>query len=563
MPGLRTSIVPCIVGALLVALALGAGAQPPGVEHTSDAPTGGIGGLGGGGAIGIDGASARAPGLDPSVESDCIPASQRARINALIADYYERFGEPVVTGATARTAVPHPYSFYPIGATLWRDVFVNNFVDLDGGITWLDWDCTTFAYNGHNGHDTLLKTFGEQDVGVPVFAALDGVVVARDDGHFDKNTSFPNPEPANFVILDHGAGHQTWYYHLRNGSVAVALNDFVRAGQQLGLTASSGNSNWPHLHFETRVMGSRVEPYAGPCNVGTSGWLAQTPIRRDTYLGDAGVTYEDMNPFPGPPFEFPRSSHVALSDPVVYFWIIVHNQPAFSTWRLRYKRPNGTTAFDSGTNSLGPTFFRWAWRWWGHNIADMHTIPGTWTVLFDLNGQTMVQAPVEVLPARDDTFNRAPGAVTLTLDPALPESGEVVFVRVNTSLVLDDPDWDIVRYEYVWEINDVEVRRVTSAGHADALARDTAPCGSTLRCTVTPMDGALSGPPVILTYQFPVACPDLNGDDDVDTADLGGLLGSFGDTGEPGEVYGDLNCDGVVDTADLGLMLGMFGGTCG
>ena len=58
----------------------------------------------------------------------------------------------------------------------------------------------------------------------------------------------------------------------------------------------------------------------------------------------------------------------------------------------------------------------------------------------------------------------------------------------------------------------------------------------------------------------PPECPaDLNDDGVVDTADLGGLLGSFGNTGTPGTVYGDLNDDGVVDTADMGILLGSFG----
>lgn len=55
-------------------------------------------------------------------------------------------------------------------------------------------------------------------------------------------------------------------------------------------------------------------------------------------------------------------------------------------------------------------------------------------------------------------------------------------------------------------------------------------------------------------------CPaDINGDTLVDTADLGGLLGAFGNTGTPGTVFGDINEDGIVDTADLGILLGSIG----
>ena len=51
---------------------------------------------------------------------------------------------------------------------------------------------------------------------------------------------------------------------------------------------------------------------------------------------------------------------------------------------------------------------------------------------------------------------------------------------------------------------------------------------------------------------------DLNGDCVVDTADLGGLVGSFGNTSH----FGDLNDDGIVDTADLGLLVANFGQSC-
>ena len=51
---------------------------------------------------------------------------------------------------------------------------------------------------------------------------------------------------------------------------------------------------------------------------------------------------------------------------------------------------------------------------------------------------------------------------------------------------------------------------------------------------------------------------DLNADGVVDTADLGGLIGSFGGAGP----FGDINGDGIVDTADLGTLIGNFGQSC-
>jgi len=51
---------------------------------------------------------------------------------------------------------------------------------------------------------------------------------------------------------------------------------------------------------------------------------------------------------------------------------------------------------------------------------------------------------------------------------------------------------------------------------------------------------------------------DINADGVVDTADLGGLIGSFGSSNP----FADVNGDGVTDTADLGIMIGAFGQSC-
>ncbi len=54
----------------------------------------------------------------------------------------------------------------------------------------------------------------------------------------------------NFVVLDHGNGEFTYYAHLKQGSLKVKKGDRVTAGQQLGQVGNSGDSAWPHLHFQ-------------------------------------------------------------------------------------------------------------------------------------------------------------------------------------------------------------------------------------------------------------------------------------------------------------------------
>lgn len=61
------------------------------------------------------------------------------------------------------------------------------------------------------------------------------------------------------VVLDVGNGWEVRHYHL--ASFAVARNDEVVQGQQIGVVGATGlPKNNPHLHFEVRRGGVPVDP---------------------------------------------------------------------------------------------------------------------------------------------------------------------------------------------------------------------------------------------------------------------------------------------------------------
>ncbi len=62
----------------------------------------------------------------------------------------------------------------------------------------------------------------------------------------------------NCVIVRHPNGLETLYGHLEK--IGVKENDYVRSGQFLGLGGSTGKSDGPHLHFETRYKGFSFDP---------------------------------------------------------------------------------------------------------------------------------------------------------------------------------------------------------------------------------------------------------------------------------------------------------------
>ncbi|MEM7539426.1 MAG: M23 family metallopeptidase [Chloroflexota bacterium] len=88
-------------------------------------------------------------------------------------------------------------------------------------------------------------------LGTPISAADRGVVIRA--GWNNQGYGF-------FVVIDHNIDYVTLYAHL--SEIWVAEGDIIAQGQLLGVVGSTGNSTGPHLHFEIRDFGRRVDPIA-------------------------------------------------------------------------------------------------------------------------------------------------------------------------------------------------------------------------------------------------------------------------------------------------------------
>ena len=84
--------------------------------------------------------------------------------------------------------------------------------------------------------------------GTPVRAIADGRVAFAGEQYFGGRS----------VVIDHGGGVFSLYYHLKEYSVVEGQE--ISRGDRVGSVGATGRATGPHLHFGVRVPGGRVDP---------------------------------------------------------------------------------------------------------------------------------------------------------------------------------------------------------------------------------------------------------------------------------------------------------------
>lgn len=99
----------------------------------------------------------------------------------------------------------------------------------------------------------VVKTHGGTDIaaaqGTPILAAADGVV---------EIAGFNAGGYGYYVKIAHGNGYETLYGHC--SVLLVSTGQTVKQGQLIAKVGSTGHSTGPHLHFEVRYNGNKVNP---------------------------------------------------------------------------------------------------------------------------------------------------------------------------------------------------------------------------------------------------------------------------------------------------------------
>jgi len=257
--------------------------------------------------------------------------------------------------SAAALAQGAPAFVVPLQCEIGKVCIVQNYVDRDPGPAARDYRCGFLTYDGHKGTDIRVIDADAWRRGVAVLAADDGRVLAVRDGMPDVSVRALRPgvvtgrEAGNSVIIDHGDGWETQYAHLRRHSVAVRAGDVVSRGQPIGEVGMSGETEFPHLHFEVRRNRQTVDPFVGaeggePCRAGAKPLWAPEALAALAYtatgvlgagisgeppaIGDWGLVGDGAVPFG-------RASRAAV------FWVQIYGARAGDLETLRLIGPGG------------------------------------------------------------------------------------------------------------------------------------------------------------------------------------------------------------------------------
>jgi hypothetical protein len=389
---------------------------------------------------------------------------------------------------------PQPLDLYPVGGMFGRDLYIPYFVDVDpaSGVK-RDFNCTEFTFDGHDGDDPYIRSFREQDIGVPIFAPRDARVGPIHDGEDDHNTVADNSKKPNSVTLYLTDGTDMIINHLRKGSILVTEGQRIAAGTQVGLVGSSGSSTAPHAHIGMFFNSNSVEPFAGPCRPGASLFVQQPAAIQGPVVIGTSFSNTSYAAFAPAPFDdAPRTGTFVKGPQRIYFKAELANLPPDAPFQISVVPPNTAAASDwvRGTFANVTETSRLGSFWWGID-ADLNT-SGEWTLLFDVGPTRLLSVPFRVVDSASEIVNRAPIDISAVIDPAVIHTGQAPVCRVEAPTLVD-ADYDIVSYRYEWKVDDVTVRTFTSAVRSDALAADLIHTGSRVSCSITPNDGKVSG----------------------------------------------------------------------
>lgn len=272
--------------------------------------------------------------------------------------------------ATAQAESPSDL-LLPIDCEPGVDCWIVRYMDHDPGPGVRDHACGKLAGDAHKGTDFAIPDLAAMVAGVEVRAAAAGIVDGLRDGMPDRSLDEAGREAlggrscGNGIRLDHGDGWSTWYCHLRRGSLMVQQGDRVAAGQVLALVGLSGETTFPHLHFDLRQGERAVDPFVGEGarECGQEGRpLWQSEVMQALAYQPVALTHAGFAPTPPEAEDARKGYHdratLAVTSRVLELWVEGYWVEAGDRVRFAITGPDGAPVL-AHTIELDRSFTRW------------------------------------------------------------------------------------------------------------------------------------------------------------------------------------------------------------
>lgn len=104
----------------------------------------------------------------------------------------------------------------------------------------------------------ITQYFGWRHTGIDIGGPVSTAIYASRSGTITRSQCGWNGGYGCYTVIDHGGGVQTLYGH--NSRLYAKVGEQVLQGQTIALMGSTGRSTGPHVHFEVRINGRRVNP---------------------------------------------------------------------------------------------------------------------------------------------------------------------------------------------------------------------------------------------------------------------------------------------------------------
>ncbi len=238
---------------------------------------------------------------------------------------------------------------FPVDCILGQDCIIQNYVDLDPGEGWRDYQCGFLTYDGHKGTDIRIRDYQAMEKGVMVRAAAAGTVLGArnnmDDRRPDEDyqtyiSTTSGKECGNGVVIAHGDGFQTQYCHLKKGSVAVKKGQTVKEGDLLGKIGMSGKTQFPHLHLSVRQGEKVIGPFTGSCSDSENDLWNKPIAYTGTHLLKSGFSDKEETL---DSIELGTAPDLATGSAALLFWANVVGIQAGDLQQVTITRPDGAT----------------------------------------------------------------------------------------------------------------------------------------------------------------------------------------------------------------------------